>query len=115
MHCGADALSDFEVTNAEKLAIRTADIEWIEKHVGKLSPVQRKWLEARRNSEIRQKARGGGRCHPFGDGEIIHLIIRYYAKNFCFEIIRGLCSKADCAKIKAQGIKIHAPLLKDHK
>jgi DNA-binding NtrC family response regulator len=52
MHCGADALSDFEFTNAEKLAILTADIEWIEKHVGELSPVQRKWLEARRNSEI---------------------------------------------------------------
>ncbi len=52
MHCGADALSDFEFTNAEKLAILTADIEWIEKHVGELSAVQRKWLEARRNSEI---------------------------------------------------------------
>jgi DNA-binding NtrC family response regulator len=52
MHCGADALADYELTNAEKLAILTADIEWIEKHVGELSPVQRKWLEARRNSEI---------------------------------------------------------------
>jgi len=52
MHCGADALSDYEFTNAEKLAILTADIEWIEKHVGALSPVQRKWLEARRNTEI---------------------------------------------------------------
>jgi DNA-binding NtrC family response regulator len=52
MHCGADALSDYEFTNAEKLAILTADIEWIENHVGELSAVQRKWLEARRNSEI---------------------------------------------------------------
>lgn len=52
MHCGADALSDYEFTNAEKLAILTADIEWIERHVGELSHVQRKWLEARRNSEI---------------------------------------------------------------
>jgi hypothetical protein len=52
MHCGADALADYELTNAEKLAILTADIEWIEKHVGELSPVQRKWLEARRNTEI---------------------------------------------------------------
>jgi len=52
MHCGADALADYEFTNAEKLAILTADIEWIEKHVGELSPVQRKWLEARRNTEI---------------------------------------------------------------
>jgi DNA-binding NtrC family response regulator len=52
MHCGADALADYEFTNAEKLAILTADIEWIEKNVGELSPVQRKWLEARRNTEI---------------------------------------------------------------
>ena len=52
MHCGADALADFQLTNAEKLAILTADIEWIEKHVGRLSPAQRKWLEARRDSEI---------------------------------------------------------------
>jgi DNA-binding NtrC family response regulator len=52
MHCGADALTDYELTNAEKLAILTADIEWIEKNVGRLSPVQRRWLEARRNTEI---------------------------------------------------------------
>jgi DNA-binding NtrC family response regulator len=52
MHCGADALADTALTNAEKLAILTADIEWIEKNVGQLSAVQRKWLDARRNSEI---------------------------------------------------------------
>ena len=52
MHCGADALADYELTNAEKLAILTADIEWIEKQVGQLSSSQRKWLDARRNSEI---------------------------------------------------------------
>ena len=52
MHCGADALADYEFTNAEKLAILTADIEWIETHVGALSPVQRTWREARRNTEI---------------------------------------------------------------
>jgi DNA-binding NtrC family response regulator len=52
MHCGADALSDYELTNAEKLAILTADIEWIENNVGRLTPAQRKWLEARRNTEI---------------------------------------------------------------
>jgi DNA-binding NtrC family response regulator len=52
MHCGADALADYELTNAEKLAILTADIEWIEKQVGQLSPSQRKWLDARRTSEI---------------------------------------------------------------
>lgn len=52
MHCGADALSDYSLTNAEKLAILTADIEWIEKHVGQLTATQRKWLDARRNIEI---------------------------------------------------------------
>ena len=52
MHGGADALADYELTNAEKLAILTADIEWIEKQVGQLSSTQRKWLDARRNSEI---------------------------------------------------------------
>lgn len=52
MHCGADALADSQLTNAEKLAILTADIEWIEKHIGQLSAPQRKWLDARRNSEI---------------------------------------------------------------
>ena len=52
MHVGADALADYELTNAEKLAILTADIEWIEKQVGQLSPAQRKWLDARRSSEI---------------------------------------------------------------
>jgi DNA-binding NtrC family response regulator len=52
MHCGADALADYELTNAEKLAILTADIEWIEKQVGQLSSTQRKWLDARRAGEI---------------------------------------------------------------
>jgi FixJ family two-component response regulator len=52
MHCGADALADYQLTNAEKLAVLTADIEWIEKHVGQLSATQRKWLDARRNIEI---------------------------------------------------------------
>lgn len=52
MHGGADALADYELTNAEKLAILTADIEWIEKQVGQLSTAQRKWLDARRSSEI---------------------------------------------------------------
>lgn len=52
MHGGADALADYELTSAEKLAILTADIEWIEKQVGQLSPAQRKWLDARRSSEI---------------------------------------------------------------
>ena len=52
MHCGADALADYDLTNAEKLAVLTADIEWIEKQVGQLSSAQRKWLDARRNSEI---------------------------------------------------------------
>jgi DNA-binding NtrC family response regulator len=52
MHCGADALVDTGLSNAEKLAVLTADIEWIEKHVGQLSATQRKWLDARRGTEI---------------------------------------------------------------
>jgi DNA-binding NtrC family response regulator len=52
MHCGADALADYRLTNAEKLAILTADIEWIEQHVGQLTATQRRWLDARRGSEI---------------------------------------------------------------
>ena len=48
MHGGADALEDFDLTGPEKLAILTADIDWIEKHVGQLNAMRRKWLESRR-------------------------------------------------------------------
>jgi DNA-binding NtrC family response regulator len=52
MHGGADALEDFDLTGPEKLAILTADIDWIEKHVGQLNAARRKWLESRREADI---------------------------------------------------------------
>jgi DNA-binding NtrC family response regulator len=52
MHGGSDALESFELTGPEKLAILTADIDWIEKHVGQLNATRRKWLESRRDAEI---------------------------------------------------------------
>ena len=52
MHGGSDALEDYELTNPEKLAVLTADIDWIEKHVGQLNAAQRKWLESRRNANL---------------------------------------------------------------
>jgi DNA-binding NtrC family response regulator len=52
LHYGADALEDFNLTPAEKLAILSGDIQWIEQHVGTLSPLQRKWLEGRLSAEI---------------------------------------------------------------
>jgi DNA-binding NtrC family response regulator len=52
LHYGAEALDEFDLTAAEKLAIMSGDIQWIEKHVGKLSETQRKWLEGRLSAEI---------------------------------------------------------------
>jgi len=52
MHGGSDALESFELTGPEKLAILTADIDWIEKHVGQLNATRRKWLESRRDADI---------------------------------------------------------------
>jgi DNA-binding NtrC family response regulator len=52
LHHGADALEEFNLTGAEKLAVLTGDIQWIETHVGPLSPLQRKWLEGRLAAEI---------------------------------------------------------------
>jgi len=49
---GADALDEYDLTGPEKLAIWTGDIEWIEKHIGQLTPLQRRWLELRKKSEI---------------------------------------------------------------
>jgi DNA-binding NtrC family response regulator len=45
---GADALDDFQLTPQEKLAIITADIDWIEDQLGTLPPGQKQWLTARR-------------------------------------------------------------------
>jgi len=52
MHGGSDALESYELTGPEKLALLTADIDWIEKHVGQLNATRRKWLESRRDAEI---------------------------------------------------------------
>jgi DNA-binding NtrC family response regulator len=49
---GADALDEYNLTGAEKLAILTGDINWIEEHIGPLSKEQRRWLEQRLSAEI---------------------------------------------------------------
>jgi hypothetical protein len=52
MYGGSDALEGFDLTGPEKLAILTAYIDWIEKHVGQLNAARRKWLESRRDADI---------------------------------------------------------------
>jgi len=49
---GADALEEYDLTGAEKLALLTGDIEWIEKNMGPLKPNQKLWLEQRLSAEI---------------------------------------------------------------
>jgi DNA-binding NtrC family response regulator len=49
---GADALEEFDLTAAEKLAILTADVHWIEANVGKLEDRQRRWLDKRLAAEV---------------------------------------------------------------
>jgi FixJ family two-component response regulator len=51
-YSGADALEGYELTGQEKLAILTGDIPWIERHVGALTPAQKRWLEQRLSAEI---------------------------------------------------------------
>ncbi len=48
----ADALDEYDLTGAEKLALLTGDINWIEDHIGPLSKAQRRWLEVRQSAEI---------------------------------------------------------------
>ena len=52
LYHGADALENYDLTGPEKLAVLTGDIEWIEKHAGPLTPVQKKWLDQRLSAEI---------------------------------------------------------------
>jgi DNA-binding NtrC family response regulator len=52
LYLGADALDEYDLTAAEKLAILTGDIHWIEEHIASLTPVQRRWLEHRVGAEI---------------------------------------------------------------
>jgi len=52
LYHGADALDEYDLTGPEKLALLTGDIIWIEKHLGTLTPEQRRWLEHRLDAEI---------------------------------------------------------------
>jgi DNA-binding NtrC family response regulator len=45
LHQWADALEEYDLNNAEKLALLTGDLEWIEKHLGDLTAKQKRWLE----------------------------------------------------------------------
>ena len=49
---GADALEEYDLTGPEKLALLTADIGWIEEHLGSLTPSQKQWFEHRLSAEI---------------------------------------------------------------
>ncbi|MBW1674893.1 MAG: response regulator [Deltaproteobacteria bacterium] len=49
---GADALEEYDLTGPEKLALLTGDVEWMEKHIGPLTPNQKLWLEHRLSAEI---------------------------------------------------------------
>lgn len=52
LYHGADALEEYNLTGPEKLALLTGDIQWIEKNLGPLKPVQKRWLEHRLSAEI---------------------------------------------------------------
>jgi DNA-binding NtrC family response regulator len=52
MEQAADALDSYELTGAEKLALLTGDISWIEEQIGPLTREQRRWLDLRRSAEI---------------------------------------------------------------
>jgi len=52
LHNGSDALSEYNLTKTEMLAIITGDIRWIEGEIGPLTQNQKKWLEARLGAEI---------------------------------------------------------------
>jgi DNA-binding NtrC family response regulator len=49
---GADALDGYQLTGAEKLAILTGDVNWIEEHLGPLTGEQKRWLEQRLSAEV---------------------------------------------------------------
>ena len=52
LYHGVDALEEYDLTGPEKLALLTGDVEWIEKHIGPLTPNQKRWLEQRLSAEI---------------------------------------------------------------
>ncbi len=49
---GTEALEEYNLTSAEKLAILTGDIKWLEQNIGELSSSQKRWLEQRLSAEI---------------------------------------------------------------
>ena len=49
---GADALEEYHLTAAEKLAVLTGDIAWLEEHVGKLTEKQMLWLIQKLSKEV---------------------------------------------------------------
>lgn len=51
-HRGDEALQDYDLTRAEKAALLSGDIRWIEAHVGKLGVRLRTWLDCRLEQEI---------------------------------------------------------------
>jgi len=52
LYHGPDALEEYGLTGPEKLALLTGDAAWIEEHIGKLTPEQRRWLDQRLSAEI---------------------------------------------------------------
>jgi DNA-binding NtrC family response regulator len=52
LYHGPEALEEYDLTGPEKLAILTGDTPWIEKHIGKLTDTQRRWLDQRLSAEI---------------------------------------------------------------
>jgi FixJ family two-component response regulator len=52
LHHWADALEEYNLNNAEKLALLTGDMEWIEKYVGPLTEKQKRWLEKSLSPEM---------------------------------------------------------------
>lgn len=49
---GTESLEEYNLTSAEKLAILTGDINWLEHNIGELSSSQKRWLEQRLSAEI---------------------------------------------------------------
>jgi DNA-binding NtrC family response regulator len=52
LHRWADALEEYDLTGAEKLALLTGDVEWIENRVGPLNEKQKRWLQRPLSAEV---------------------------------------------------------------
>lgn len=51
-HEGSKALEGYGLTSAERAALLSGDIRWIEAHVGELTPQEKTWLHCRLEQEI---------------------------------------------------------------